>query len=266
MSESLASFSQITQHWDLLIAPFCIGVLLVITHVTFGREVLQRGIIFIDLTLAQVAACGVVLGTMLGLSAEDTTSWWLLQLVATAAAVGVALLLAGIEKQLNGQHQEAIIGAVYAVSASLVIILLANSPHAFEQRNELLSGQILWLDISTLIYVLPLYGVLLTVWWLASRHAWGRWLFYPLLAILVTSSVQLIGLYLVFATLILPALAVVGLRHNLLFGWLLGIFGYALGLILSLILDWPSGPAIVVSLGTLTVLTGLIRLGPVNTN
>lgn len=240
---------------NFLLAPLCIGAILVITHVTFGQEVLKRGIIFIDLTLAQVAACGIIIGSLIGLE----SSWWALQLLATATAVAVALALAGIEKLLKGKHQEAIIGAVYAVSASLVLILIANDNHAQTHSQELLNGQLLWLGFDTLHYALPLYALLLSIWWLAVRYQFSRWVFYPLLAILVTSSIQLIGLYLVFATLILPALAVVGLRHSLLLGWILGICGYTFGLLASNYSDWPTDPMIVVMLGLLAAAAALLR-------
>ncbi len=228
------------------------GILIVISHVAFGREVLRRGIIFIDLTLAQVAAVGVVIAAMLHFESPLAV-----QLAATSAALVAAAGLAITEQKLP-QYQEAIIGSVYAVAASLVLILVANNPHGAEQLNTLLAGQILWLQFSQLWAPAILFAVILLLWWRLEQ--WRQQLFYPLFAIVVTTSVQLVGLYLVFASLILPALASITKPGfaGLLRGWLIGLGGYMLGIILSLQFDWPTGPAIVCALAAVALLAALL--------
>lgn len=229
------------------------GLLIVITHVTFGREVLKRGIIFIDLTLAQTAAVGVVLAGIWHIEAN-----WAIQAAAISAALLAAMILNWTEKHWPKQ-QEAVIGAFYAVAASAVLILIANNPHGNEQLNNLLAGQILWLQMEQLLPVAVLYALLLAVWWLLPSYR-SR-LFYALFAVLVTTSVQLVGLYLVFATLILPALAVVGVsgHRGLWLGWLLGVLSYITGIAISLSFDWPTGPAIVCSLALIALLCFAVR-------
>lgn len=224
------------------------GLLIVISHVVFGREVLRRGIIFIDLTLAQVAAVGVVVAAMLHLESPIAV-----QLAAVSAALLAAAGLAITEHYLP-KYQEAIIGSVYAVAASLVLILVAQNPHGAEQLNTLLAGQILWLQFSSLWPAALLFMGILLLWWRLEQ--WRQQLFYPLFAIVVTTSVQLVGLYLVFASLILPALASIkatGLR-GVFNGWVIGMSGYAMGILLSLLFDWPTGPAIVCALAAMSLL------------
>jgi len=230
MSELLA---QLTADYQWLLPPFAAGLLVVITHVVFGQEVLRRGIIFIDLTIAQVAGVGIVTAVLLGIKGG-----WALQ----AFAVGIALLaafgLAWAERRYP-QRQEAIIGSLYVVAASTVMLLLAQDPHANEHLNRLLSGQILWLGWSDVWPVALLYAAILLLWQLSGQRG-----FYLLFTLVVTSSVQMIGLYLVFATLVLPSLS----SRQLSRAWLVGILGYVMGFALSLRFDLPAGPAVVVAL------------------
>lgn len=240
--------------WSLLVQPLLAGLVVCATHVTLGREVLRRGIIFIDLTIAQVAALGVIALQATGYEGQG----WGLQLAAGAAALLAAGVLSWSERRLH-QVQEALIGCLYVVAASAAILLLAHNPHGGEHLTELLAGQILWVSYAQIWPVAALYAVVLALWWLgARRHAL---LFYPLFALNVTASVQLVGVYLVFATLILPALAARGLneRKGLLLGYAVGAGGYALGLCLSVPLDLPSGPLIVCVLAALALAAGVVR-------
>lgn len=225
-----------TSLWDnyqWLLPPFVTGLLVVITHVVFGREVLRRGIIFIDLTIAQMAALGVVIAALLGFDGG-----WPIQLFAVGAAMLAAAGLAWTEQHYRAS-QEAIIGSVYVVAASLVLILLSKDPHAGEQFNRLLSGQILWLTWADIGPLAALYSAVLLAWFVGGQRG-----FYLLFSLVVTSSVQMVGLYLVFATLVLPSLASKRLRG----GWLVGASAYAIGFLASVYFDLPSGPAVVVAL------------------
>lgn len=230
--------------WPALAA----GLLVTATHVPLGIQVLNRGIVFIDLAIAQIAGLGVILADRLGLEPQG----WLVQVFALLAAVGGALLLTWTEKHWP-EVQEAVIGVSFVLAASGAVLLLASNPHGGEHLKELLVGQILWVSPGRLAIVALVYAVLLGIEFTRGEQT-GRIGFYLLFACAVTISVQLVGLYLVFATLIVPALAVrrIG-RHRLVFGYALGAMGYALGLIVSTVLDLPAGPAVVWMMTVLAV-------------
>jgi zinc/manganese transport system permease protein len=234
---------------SIFLPAFAAGLLVLATHVPLGQEVLRRGIIFIDLAIAQVAGLGVIAAQGLGWEGHG----WEVQVAAMAAAGAGALLLTWSERRFP-EVQEALIGALFVVSASAGILLLANNPEGGEHLKELLVGQILWVEWSSLGPVALLYGVILALWFgLGARL--GRVGFYLLFALAITASVQLVGVYLVFASLILPALGGRGLpaHRRLAAGWLLGALGYGAGLALSSLFDWPAGPLVVLALAGLAV-------------
>lgn len=239
--------------WSVLGAPLLAGLLVTATHVLLGRRVLERGIIFIDLSIAQVAAVGVIVAHEAGLPGEG----WSSQLAAGAAALLAAGLLAWTERRLP-DVQEALIGCLYVVAASAAILLVAHTPHGAEHFEELLAGQILWVGFGQVWPVALLYGALLAAWLAWSRV---RAAFYFLFSLAVMASVQLVGVFLVFATLILPALASHGLpeRRGLALGYAIGAAGYALGLWLSVPLDLPAGPLVVCTLAALALAAAIAR-------
>ncbi|MCL5061203.1 MAG: metal ABC transporter permease [Candidatus Thermoplasmatota archaeon] len=239
----------------LLMWPFLVGLLVLSTHVPLGRRVLARGIIFLDLAVAQLAVLGVVAAHTLDLAADG----WPTQLAAAAAALAGAALLAGCERRWP-DTQEALIGSTFVVAASLAALLLAGDPHGGEQLAELLTGQILWATPTQALPMAALYGVLLAFMaWRGERL--GGLGFYLVFALAITASVQLVGVYLVFASLILPALAVrsLAVRPALQGGWTAGALAYAAGLAASALFDWPAGPAIVLALAGFTLSTPLAR-------
>lgn len=240
---------------SLLLPPLVAGLLVLATHVPLGQRVLARGIIFLDLAVAQIAVLGVIAAHAFGWD----TQGWQTQLAAAAAAVAGAALLAGCEKRWP-DIQEALIGSSYIVAASLAVLLLAGNPHGGEQLGELLTGQILWVGTLQIIQIAVLYAVLLAFWWIRSTRL-GSLGFYLIFALAITASVQLVGVYLVFASLILPALAVRTLpaRVGLPVAWMLGALAYAAGLAASALFDWPAGPAIVISLAMTALLGGNLR-------
>jgi zinc/manganese transport system permease protein len=237
---------------ELLGWPFIVGLLVLATHVPLGRRVLARGIIFLDLAVAQLAVLGVVAAHALELAGAG----WTTQLAAAAAALAGAAALAACERRWP-EIQEALIGATFVVAASLAVLLLAGDPHGGEQLAGLLSGQILWATPGQAGRIAALYAALLALMaWRGERL--GGLGFYLVFALAITASVQLVGVYLVFASLILPALAVRGLpgRPALAAGWALGAGAYAAGLMASALFDWPAGPAIVVALAVAALLAG----------
>jgi zinc/manganese transport system permease protein len=226
-----------------LLAPaFLAGLLVLATHVPLGAQVLQRGIVFIDLAIAQIAALGVIVA---GVGGEGDARALSVQVAAAAAAVLGALLLTWTEKRWP-KVQEAQIGTLFILAATGGILLLAHNPHGGEHLRDLLAGQILWVTYAQL--VLPAIGaaVILTMLWSMGARL-RRVGFYLVFALAVTASVQLVGVYLVFASLIVPSLATrnFAMSRRLPLAYATGVAGYAAGLLLSSVFDLPSGALIV---------------------
>ncbi|MGI2260399.1 metal ABC transporter permease [Shewanella sp. GXUN23E] len=236
---------------QVLLPAFVAGLLVLSTHVVLGRQVLRRGIIFIDLAIAQVAALGTVLVQM----HHELGEWPFVHLwMPLAFALAAAGIIAWLEKHM-ADELEAMIGCFYVLAAVLAMLLLSHDPHGGELLKQVLSGQILWVDWPALaLPALASVAVLAAVLWRpALLH--GR-SFYLLFALMITLSVELVGVYLVFSSLILPALAVNRLRgpRQWPVAYLAGALGYLLGLWLSALYDLPAGATIVVTLA-LTALT-----------
>lgn len=224
----------------ILLPALIAGLLVTATHVPLGMQVLARGIVFIDLAVAQIAGVGVILADAMGWAPQGAA----VQVAAFSAALAGALLLTWTERRWP-QVQEAIIGVVFVLASSIAILLLAHNPHGGEHLKELLAGQILWVEPARLAVDALIYAVLLLIWFGLGKRL-GRIGFYVLFACAVTVSVQLVGLYLVFATLVVPALATYyarGRRH--LKAYAVGVCGYAIGLAGSALADLPSGAMIV---------------------
>jgi zinc/manganese transport system permease protein len=203
-------------------------------------QVLKRGIVFIDLAVAQIAGLGVIVADRLGFEPQGAA----VQVAALGAALGGALLLNWTDKRWPAV-QEAVIGVTFIVAANAAILLLATNPHGAENLKDLLVGQILWADPARLALVALLYAAILGLWFGLGERV-GRVGFYLLFACAVTASVQLVGVYLVFTTLIVPALATGGVaRGRFAAAYALGALGYAAGLGVSLVSDLPPGPLIV---------------------
>ena len=220
---------------------FIAGLLVLATHVPMGQQVLSRGIVFIDLAIAQIAGLGVIGADALGGEPQGIA----VQIAAVGAALLGALLLTFTEKRWP-DVQEALIGVLFVLAACAGILLLAGNPHGGEHLRDLLVGQILWVSYGQLKPVALLTLVILAFWFGARQHL-GRMGFYALFALAVTASVQLVGVYLVFASLIIPALAsrFHAPRRQLMIGYLVGVLGYAIGLSLSAVFDLPSGAVVV---------------------
>jgi zinc/manganese transport system permease protein len=240
---------------SIIMPAFLACALVLATHVPLGTEVLRRGIIFIDLAIAQVAGLGVIAADTMGWEAEG----WMVQIAAVSSALVAAGILHWTDKHWP-DIQEALIGVAFVLAATAGLLLLAGNPHGGEHLKELLVGQVLWVTYGQLLPVLIISSVVIGAWyWLRDRlKGFG---FYALFAFAVTASVQLVGIYLVFACLIVPALATRridrrGLR--VLCGYLVGIAGCLAGLALSVTFDLPAGAVIVWCLATVAV--GFARL------
>jgi zinc/manganese transport system permease protein len=252
-----------TSAFDLsILGPaFVAGLLVLATHVPLGIQVLSRGIVFIDLAIAQVAGIGVI--------AADAAGWephgWAVQVAAVGAALAGAALLTLTERRWP-DVQEALIGVLFVLASCAGILLLANNPHGGENLKDLLVGQILWVRVEQLVAV-ALATVPLLAAWFGFGARLGRPGFYALFACAVTASVQLVGVYLVFASLIIPALAsrmATQPGRRLAIAYAVGVAAYALGLALSAVADLPSGAVVVlvmalVGVGCATALAAVAR-------
>jgi zinc/manganese transport system permease protein len=239
--------------WPALIA----GILVVISHVPLGQQVFARGIVFIDLAIAQVAGLGVIVASGFGLPVDG----WSAQAAAGAAALAGAILLTWTEKK-RPEAQEALIGILFVLASAAQILLLANDPHGGENLKDLLSGQILWVSNAQIIRTAILTAVFAVVWFL-WRERIGRIGFYLLFALVVTASVQLVGVYLVFTSLIVPAVATYRIagKRQLAIGYALGIASYVAGLAVSVVTDLPSSSVIVCTMVVLGLIVHLCANG-----
>ncbi len=225
---------------DILIPAFIAGILVLATHIPLGRKVLERGVIFADLAIAQIAGLGIVIASML----EMTEHPVLVQLIAALGALSGAALLTWIDRNLP-EIKEACIGLIFVLAATGGILLMSRDLHAGEHLKDLLVGQILWVSHTQLIATGILTAVLLGIWRWSLRQKQDYHLgFYALFSLAVTASVQLVGVYLVFASLIIPALSTYR-TNSMRAAWGIGISGYGIGLLLSWFFDLPAGAAIV---------------------
>ncbi len=217
------------------------GLMIALTHAPLGIEVLRRGIIFIDLAVAQIAGLGLVVGNMF----IHHPSPLLIQMIALGCAVAAGLVFRKVETAMP-ERQEAIIGCTFVLAASLALLLLADHPHGGEEVKHLLSGQMLFVTWTDLAKHAPIYALILLVWF-SRPQVRNNMVFYLIFALAITSSVQLVGVYVVFASLILPALAAVKVKRPHLIAWLCGVAALLCGIAVAVAFDMPAGPIIILS-------------------
>ena len=224
----------------ILLPALTIGLLMMLIHVPLGQEVLRRGIIFIDLTLAQIAAMGAIFAGILELGRFYSQATAL-----TFALIG-GLFFKVIEKHFK-EIAEAIIGCTFVLSATLVILVLAGHPHGAEHINDILSGQLLFADWEKVLFAGTVF-MTATALIYAKPEIFLKKYFYIVLACVITTSVQICGVYLVFASLIFPAVATSYMKNESnrrLTEYAGETFGFVFGLIVSYYFDLPAGPAVV---------------------
>ncbi|MEO8225496.1 MAG: metal ABC transporter permease [Gammaproteobacteria bacterium] len=252
-----------TLEFSILGPAFVAGLLVLATHVPLGIEVLRRGIIFIDLAIAQMAGLGALAGILFLRDAAEGGNSLAVQACSLAAALAGAALLTWTERR-HPEIQEALIGCLFVLSASVALLLVGENPHGSEHIKDLLAGQILWVLWPQIGIVAALYAALLVAWF-GLRERLGRAGFYVIFALAVTASVQLIGVYLVFASLIMPALAMRDARagRQLLLAYVTGAMGLAAGLALSALFDLSTGPIVVATLALTSLgAAGFLRPHP----
>jgi zinc/manganese transport system permease protein len=258
--------------FQIMAAPFAACVLLVLVHAALGRHVLARGVIFVDLAMAQIAAFGGAAAFLLHLEPHSPASY--------LYSFGFTLLGAAVFSFLWDRNrsvmQEAFIGIAFSFAGALSMLLLANSPHGAEEfQSSLTGGGLLWLTWGDVGVMAVLYGIVgIFLWamhgvlWECSQHhegaaAKGRnvrlwdFLFYASFGMVVTSSVKAAGVLAVFTYLIVPTVcaALLGKKGNpqLYWAWGIGLAGSAAAVILSYTRDWPTGASVVCVFGALVV-------------
>ena len=248
-----------------ILGPACVAGLIVLsTHVPLGKQVLSRGIIFIDLAIAQIAALGVILSQFFNtdafLTAHLGTAFqgYGVQIIAVAAALAGAGLLAWTDRRWP-QYQEPLIGTLFVLAATGSLLVVSHNPEGSEHLKSLLAADILFIEFKQLLPAALLSAVLLVFMWLRRDRLVGL-VFYALFAFAITASVQLVGVYLVVASLIVPALATAGMRgpSRMVAAYSIGVLGYVLGLCLSAVFDLPSGALIVWTLAGCALLAQLV--------
>ncbi len=262
----------------LLWAPFLMCLVLTGIHAYLGVHVLAREVVFVDIALAQIAALGATAAFLFGYEL-DTWESYASGLFATLVGALVLSLTRSRERRVS---QEAVIGVVYAASAAGAVLLADRAPHGAEHIRTMLVGSILTVGGGDVVKVAALYVLIGTLHWFcrqpfflistdpdaAYREGWRvrRWdfLFYATFGLVVTSSVRIAGVLLVFSYLIVPALAglFVGgsVARRLAIGWGFGTLVSVLGIVASASLDLPTGATIVCAFGaTLVVLWAAAR-------
>jgi zinc/manganese transport system permease protein len=227
----------------VLVGPAIVaGLMIAATHAPLGIEVLKRGIIFIDLAIAQLAGLGVVVAFLV----QEHPSLWLTQSCALSFALLGAAFFNYIERR-SPKLQEAIIGCAYVLASSIALMLLTGRPHGGEEVEQLLSGQILFVTWKQVLLHAPVYATIMFLWFRWARARQGVW-FYVLFSAAITSSVQLVGVFLVFASLIAPALGSLGTTRmpRLVKAYGVGLTALILGFATALFTDLPAGPVLVV--------------------
>jgi len=252
---------------EMMAAPVAISLVLVAMHGYLGSHVVKRGVIFVDIALAQIAAFGVAMALLLG-AEVGTDNAYFVGLIATFLG---ALLLSHTRDGNSRVPQEAYIGIIYVVFSAAMILVLPTVPHGGEEISPLLIGAILWVSWSVVIKTAVLYGVLGLILYFCHRPLMrisenpdqarrdglhlGRWdfVFYMVLGMVVTSSVQVAGVLLVFTLLVVPAVMALRLFTSLKaqFIWVVGVGTTVVivGSALSYVLDLPTGAAIVCTFG-----------------
>lgn len=240
---------------DILLIPIALVVMLVMLHAWFGQGILTRGIIFTDLAIAQFAALGSAVS--LGYFHEE----YYYPLTLAFALLSAFLIAFASQRKLK---LEAFIGLLYVLGASGIMMVLAHSAEGMEHFKSLLASDILFTPLDALLQSAVIYlGIALVLWKVYPKTSGftKELLFFSLLALTVTSSVQLAGVLVVFVLLIAPALVgiVLNPKKPLLVSWFFGWFFSVLAILLSYYFDLPTGYTIVFLGALISILIILVK-------
>lgn len=266
--------------WRWMLAPLLACLTLSVTLVYLGIHVLSRKVIFVDLALAQIAALGATYATTLGYDANLSADSLAVALFSLAFTFVGAGLFAIARMRKEKVPQEAFIGIVYAAASAAAILILSKSPTGGEELKHMLVGDILLVSMPTIINDAILFSLVAVLHILFRRQFFAisidaeaaqrtginirLWdlLFYMTFGVLVTRSVSVAGVLLVFSYLIIPAVIAQMWRDSiggrLVFGWIVGVLASLLGILWSFYSDYPTGPTIVMTLAGALILSGII--------
>lgn len=262
---------------DLLAAPFVVCLILACIYSYLGLHVVSRGVIFVDISLAQIAALGATVALLYGYEL-DSPQAYISSLVFTFIGSAIFSLTRMKDEKIP---QEAIIGIVYAVSSAAAVLILDRAPHGHEAIKAMLVGSVLYVTWKEVIQILAI-SVVIGILHYFLRHkfilistnpseahrrglAIRSWdfLFYITLGFVVTSSVKISGILLIFSYLVVPAVCAMlftnSIGKRLALGWIFGFIGSALGIYFSALFDFPTGAMIVATLAVILILSGLAR-------
>jgi len=265
---------------SFLVLPFLAGLVLTGIHAYLGVHVVERGVIFVDLSLAQIAALGTTVALLAGYDVHSGPSYfWSLGFT----IVGAAIFALTKVKRETRIPQEAIIGIVYAVSAAAAILVMSKAPQETEHLKDMLVGNILAVNWYTVIKTAILYSLVGLFHFIFRRKflaisvgahngtaesvpnlKFWDFLFYTSFGFVVTSSVAIAGVLLVFSYLIVPSVAAMlfatTIGKRLAIGWSMGALVTLFGVLLSFKLDLPTGATIVCTFGIALALMAIARL------
>jgi zinc/manganese transport system permease protein len=254
-----------TEPLIFLLPAFLVAVCLVGIHVYFGIQVLARQVIFVDLALAQIAALGATVAFMLGHPAQSPATYG----YSLGFTLLAAVLLAFTRAWSTRVPQEALIGVIYVVAAAAAILLIDRAPQGAEHLKQILTGNILTSGLNEVAVIVPLYAMVGLLHWSLRRHLTGtgnlfwEFVFYASFGVVVTSSVAIAGVLLVFSFLIVPAaigvMFTTAPARQLAIGWITGTLTSAAGLAVSFAFDLPTGAAMVCAFGAALALAGLLH-------
>lgn len=261
-----------------LLAPFVASLILTGIHAYLGVHVVERGVIFVDLALAQIAALGATVAIVIGMDPHGSGSYWI--------SLAFTFLGAGIFAFARARHgripQEAFIGITYAVASAAAILLMSKATHETEHLKDMLVGNILavsWAEVSKTAILYGAIGVFHFIFrkkfllisvnhdkatGLGLNVRFWDFLFYASFGFVVTSSVAIAGVLLVFCYLIVPSVGAMlfadRIGPRLAIGWTMGTLVSALGCYFSVQMDTPTGATIVVTFGAVLVTMFLLHL------
>ena len=264
------------EHLPWWVLPSAAALILVATHTYLGLHVISRNVFFVDLALAQVAALGSTVAYLYGYEMADPVTYY----VSLLFAIGGALFFSLVRVRDNRVPQEAIIGLGFAVASAGAILLSAENPHGAEHLRDIMAGSILVVSGKEVVHAAIFYGLIGVFHWVFRKkfllvsmdrdgaiqqgvrvQMWD-FLFYLSFAVVITSSVRIAGVLLVFILLIAPAVCGAmfahGIRTRLLIGWGCGILATIGGLMMSAHMDWPPAPAISTAFAFILIGSGVI--------
>lgn len=248
-----------------LAAPTALCLILALMHCYLGLHVLSRGVIFVDLSLAQVSSFGATLALLIDPEHHSSVSY-VMALSATFIAAGIFALARRYERHFP---QEALIGIVYALSSAAVILVVERLAHGAEHIKEALVGQILWVGWHDVIETAIIYALVGLAHYVfrkqllqssegKSSHWFWDFMFYALFGVVITSSTHVAGVLLVFSFLIVPSVVSTlffnTFRSRLLFGWIFSLTLSVIGMYMSYVWDKPVGALMVVMFSVVPVL------------